>query len=155
MRRFASIDVNELVAEVVDVCQFQAPARGCSIRVEGRATRLIRGDRELLRRAIENVLRNAVGYAPDGTEVSVSVVEEPTRISIAVRDRGPGVPDGLLTSIFAPFFRVDESREAASGGTGLGLSITARAVQLHHGTVRAENAHPGLRVALILPVAAS
>jgi two-component system sensor histidine kinase CpxA len=153
-RRFVPVDLEALLADVVEACRFQAPARGCSIRVEGRPTRTVQGDGELLRRAIENVIRNALAYAPEGSEVTVSVVEEPARVSIVVRDLGPGVPAELLSRIFVPFFRVDQSREAVTGGTGLGLSITARAVQLHHGTVRAENANPGLRVALVLPLAA-
>jgi two-component system sensor histidine kinase CpxA len=151
-RRMLAVDLDRLVDDVVEACRFDASARGCTIVVEGRSSQTIDGDRELLRRAVENVLRNAVAHAPDQTDVTLSLVEEGKRVTIAIRDRGPGVPDGLLTSIFAPFYRVDESREAGTGGIGLGLSITSRAVQLHHGTVRAENAHPGLRVILTLPL---
>jgi signal transduction histidine kinase len=70
---------------------------------------------------------------------------------ISVRDRGPGVPDADIPRLAQPFFRVHEARDAASGGVGLGLSIAHRAVQLHHGGLRIENAHPGLRVSLIFP----
>jgi two-component system sensor histidine kinase CpxA len=110
------------------------------------------GNRELIRRGLENVLRNAVAYAPPGTAVTVTLTEDPRCFTIAVRDMGPGVPPEYMTSIFAPFYRVDPSRNARAGGTGLGLSITLRAVQLHHGSVVAENANPGLRVTLTLPV---
>jgi signal transduction histidine kinase len=57
----------------------------------------------------------------------------------------------LLTNIFEPFFRVDEARETDTGGIGLGLSIAKRAVQLHRGTIIAENALPGLRVQITIP----
>jgi two-component system sensor histidine kinase CpxA len=70
---------------------------------------------------------------------------------IAVRDYGPGVPDDALTRIFDPFFRVEEARNANGGGSGLGLSIAKRAVQLHNGTIAAENASPGLRVKITIP----
>jgi signal transduction histidine kinase len=152
-RRIQAVDLNRLMEDVVEACRLDAGARGCTISVEGRASQTIDGDRELLRRALENVLRNAVAHAPDQTEVTLSLLEEAKRVTIVIRDRGPGVPEALLTGIFAPFYRVDESREARTGGLGLGLSITSRAVHLHHGTVRAENANPGLRVILTLPLA--
>jgi two-component system sensor histidine kinase CpxA len=60
----------------------------------------------------------------------------------------------MLERIFQPFFRVDASRDTATGGIGLGLAIARRAVTLHHGHLRAENAQPGLRVSIELPLAA-
>jgi two-component system sensor histidine kinase CpxA len=152
-RRMQAVDINKLVADIVEACQLDATSRGCTIDVEGSSSHTIEGDPELLRRAIENVLRNAVAHAPHQSAVTLSLVEDENGVTIAVRDRGPGVPEDLLTSIFAPFYRVDASRELQTGGIGLGLSITSRAIQLHHGSVRAENAHPGLRVLLTLPTA--
>jgi signal transduction histidine kinase len=73
-------------------------------------------------------------------------------VDIAIRDYGPGVPEGTLTRIFDPFFRVEEARDALGGGSGLGLSIAKRAVQVHHGTITAENASPGLRVQIRIPL---
>jgi two-component system sensor histidine kinase CpxA len=72
--------------------------------------------------------------------------------SISVRDYGPGVPPDDLTNIFKPFFRADSSRDASTGGVGLGLSIAERAIRVHNGQVWAENAEPGLRVWLDLPL---
>ena len=72
---------------------------------------------------------------------------------ISVRDHGPGVPEDALEHLFEPFFRVDDARDRQIGGTGLGLTIAARAVHLHSGTIRAENAAGGgLLVELTLPV---
>ena len=69
-----------------------------------------------------------------------------------MRDAGAGVPDDLLPRLSQPFFRVEDARDySPSGGAGLGLSIAQRAVQLHQGTLVAENAHPGLRVKLTFP----
>jgi len=75
--------------------------------------------------------------------------------AIAVRDYGPGVPEDALTQIFDPFFRVDEARDVMSGGSGLGLSIAKQAVQVHQGTITAENASPGLRVKITIPLCAA
>jgi signal transduction histidine kinase len=75
---------------------------------------------------------------------------------VRVRDRGPGVPESLLSTIFQPFYRVDETRDRASGGIGLGLSITERAVRGHGGTVVASNAlDGGLIIEIRLPVLSS
>jgi two-component system sensor histidine kinase CpxA len=70
---------------------------------------------------------------------------------IIVRDYGAGVPEDLVDKIFQPFFRVDDSRSASTGGVGLGLAIAQRAISVHHGVLRAENANPGLRVVIELP----
>jgi two-component system, OmpR family, sensor histidine kinase CpxA len=71
---------------------------------------------------------------------------------ISVRDYGPGVPEADLPRIFLPFFRVDDSRNRATGGAGLGLTIAQRAVSSHHGRLVAENMEPGLRVTIELPI---
>ena len=68
-----------------------------------------------------------------------------------VRDHGPGVPDEALPHLFDAFYRVETDRARSSGGIGLGLSIARRAIELHKGTIRARNAHPGLEVELELP----
>ena len=114
----------------------------------------VEADKELLRRAVENLLRNAIRYSPAGKNIEIDVSGSASNASISVRDYGPGVPASALSHIFDPFFRVDNSRDMATGGIGLGLSITQRAIQLHHGQIRAENADPGLRVCMDLPLKA-
>jgi len=152
-RRMQPVDVDKLVAAVVESCQLEVAGRGCTIEVQGQLGRTVQADPELLRRAVENVLRNALAHAPADSAVTVSIAGNGDRVNVAIRDHGPGVPDASLTRIFAPFYRVDESRQAQTGGIGLGLSITARAIHLHQGTVCAENANPGLRVTMTLPIA--
>jgi two-component system sensor histidine kinase CpxA len=115
------------------------------------------GNRQLLASAIENVIRNAVGYTPEGTAVHVTVEngsgENAGYAVVRVRDHGEGVPENSLVDIFLPFYRVGDSRDRSSGGSGLGLSITDRAVRLHGGTVTAENCPDGgLAVELRLPL---
>jgi two-component system sensor histidine kinase CpxA len=100
---------------------------------------------------VENLLRNAIRYSPEHAPIDILLAQNIRNVTITVRDYGLGVPDKSLGQIFEPFFRVDEAREADSGGVGLGLSIVKRVVHLHHGTVAAHNAYPGLRVEIALP----
>jgi two-component system sensor histidine kinase CpxA len=111
----------------------------------------VSGDPELLRRAVENVLRNAIRYAPEGSDIDLRMDHRNATAHISVRDGGPGVPDDVLPRLAQPFFRADDSRDSATGGVGLGLAIAQRAIHLHHGTLSAENAHPGLRITLTVP----
>jgi signal transduction histidine kinase len=143
--------VDEVIGEVIRDCTVEAEIRGCRIAVNGRLSGQVRGNRELLRRAVENVLRNGIRYAPEHSTVDVSIAEESGKATIEVRDYGPGVSEEALTRIFDPFFRVEEARDAMGGGSGLGLSIAKHAVQVHKGTITAENASPGLRVRITIP----
>jgi two-component system sensor histidine kinase CpxA len=146
------ISTDELLGEIVEDCSLEATARGCRIELHEVGVREFRGDHELLRRAVENVLRNAIRYTPAGQSVEITSACESNELVIAVRDYGPGVPERELEAIFRPFHRVEEDRNRASGGgVGLGLSIAHRAVLLHHGRIAASNAQPGLRVEIRLP----
>jgi signal transduction histidine kinase len=105
----------------------------------------------LLRRAIENVVQNAVSHTVGGGKVVLQAEAADAGISIRVRDFGPGVPEAMLAEIFRPFFRVQADRSRDSGGVGLGLAIAQRAIRLHHGSLSARNAQPGLEVRFTLP----
>jgi signal transduction histidine kinase len=153
MRETNMVSVPEILEEVVHDCTLEAQLRGCNLQVEGTCCGEIQGNHELLRRAIENVVRNAVRYAPEHSSVSITASERGQHMTILVRDAGAGVPEAALDRIFDPFFRVEEARDVKSGGTGLGLSIAKRAVQLHGGTICARNAYPGLRVEITIPLA--
>jgi len=144
--------VSEIMDEVIRDCAIEAQGHGCRIAIAGRLAGQVMGNRELLRRAVENVLRNAIRYSPQQSTVDVAIAENHRTATIAVRDYGPGVPTDALTRIFDPFFRVEEARDTNGGGSGLGLSIAKQAVQLHHGAITAENAAPGLRVQITLPL---
>jgi two-component system, OmpR family, sensor kinase len=157
-RHADALDLSELVREVAEDADFEArPSRRRVEVVSGERITLL-GYAELLRRAVENVVRNAVRFAPTESSVEVrlerALIEGRPMAQLDVRDRGPGVPDNYLKEIFQPFFRVSESRERRSGGTGVGLAITERAVRLHGGSVRARNADGGgLIVSIALPLA--
>jgi signal transduction histidine kinase len=147
------ISIDDVLAEVVTINALNAEEKKSRVVVNADSSSWVRGDKRLLLRALDNVLRNAIDYSqPDG-QIDIHVREQSGQVEISLRDRGPGVPEALLANIFQPFFRVDESRHASTGGVGLGLAIVKRAVQFHGGTVRAINAEPGLMVTLTLPVA--
>jgi two-component system sensor histidine kinase CpxA len=146
--------LDDLLMEVVEDCRLEADSSGCSIHLHATTPLTIMGDRELLRRAIENVLRNSIRYAPEQSAIEVQLEATPAAASISVRDCGPGVPPEDLAKIFRPFFRVDNSRDSSTGGLGLGLAIAARAIGVHHGNIRAENVSPGMRIFIELPVGA-
>ncbi len=145
--------ISAVLDEVVRDCSVEAESRACRIELSGRIAGHTLGSRELLRRAIENVLRNAIRYSPERAPILIDISEENQNAVIVVRDHGPGVPEDALSHIFDPFFRVEEARDTNGGGSGLGLSIAKRAVQAHHGSICAQNASPGLRVRIAIPLA--
>lgn len=151
-RQIERVRVSDVLDEVVQSCTLDAEARGCRILVAGSSAATIYGDRELLRRAFDNVLRNSLQYSPEGGIIEVAFRDAGGDAEVGVRDYGPGVPDEILPRIFEPFVRVGSNQNA--NGLGLGLSIVQRIVQLHHGTLRAENTDPGLRVTITMPRAA-
>jgi len=147
-RRTDSVDLGELLGAIVDDARFEAGAGAVTIELEAGAGLVLRGDAELLHRAFENVVRNALKYAAG--HVIVRAWRAGVRFEVTVEDDGPGVAARDLERIFEPFYRADAGRERA--GHGLGLAITARVVRAHGGSVRADNGATGLRVALSLPV---
>jgi len=111
----------------------------------------IHGFEELLRSAVENVVRNAIRYTADGTAVEISLQATSSRALLRVSYYGPGVPEGMLSDIFLPFRRVANGN---SDGAGLGLAIAERAVSVHRGAIRATNApKTGLIIEIDLPLA--
>src|SRR5262249_315830 len=140
--------------EVVLDAEWEAGQRLCKIAYAPEDSAPVFGDRELLRRAADNILRNAIHYAPPQSRVNVELQRKGDYAVVRVRDQGPGVPEQELGKIFDPFLRVEEDRNRTSGGVGLGLAITQRAIVLHQGRVSARNAGPGLEVTIELPLAA-
>jgi two-component system sensor histidine kinase CpxA len=148
------LDLTALLAGVVDDASFEAGAAGVEVNLGTAPPVLLHGRSGLLRSALDNVLRNAIRFAPRGTAVEVELAAGDKEVVVSVRDRGPGVPAEHLGALFEPFARVADARERATGGAGLGLAITKRAVELHGGSVAARNhAEGGLEVVLELPVA--
>jgi two-component system sensor histidine kinase CpxA len=148
------VDLFELVSSVVSDADFEAQERGSRVDIVQAANLAVQGDPNLLRSAIENVLRNAVRFTRPGTAVEVALrtnrVTSADEAIISIRDYGPGVPEQELTNIFRPFYRMADARSRDSGGVGLGLAITERVVRLHGGRIQAmDDPNGGLRVEMI------
>lgn len=162
----AEFELSELLRGVTDDADFEARSRNRLVTLETVDQLSLIGTEHLLRRAIENVVRNAVHYTAENSAVDVRLridsgepcsgteatgadareqSEKPSQrcAVITVRDHGPGVPEAALKEIFRPFYRVDDARDREAGGVGLGLAIAERAVRLHGGTVKAANAMGG------------
>jgi signal transduction histidine kinase len=146
------ICVNDLLQSVADDCAVEAAAKACGLSVTPAEAVNVRANGELLRRAVENIVRNAIRYSPPGTAVEVGLRRNGGAVTIDVRDHGPGIPDELIPRVFDPFFRVDSSRDENTGGVGLGLAIARRAIRVHQGDVAVENVHPGSQFRITIPV---
>jgi two-component system sensor histidine kinase CpxA len=151
-------DLSELLSDLVEVVNYEVPEGKPGIAWSPGGPCPYHGDRELIWRAVENLLRNAVRHTdPDrGVILTLDAARRRAQWRIEVRDFGPGVPQEELEKIFKPFYRVQESRDRGSGGHGLGLSIAANAVRRHGGTIEARNAADGgLVVQIRLPAASA
>jgi len=142
----------DLATEVASVCQdaeFEANVAGREFHLQSVATAPMQGCPELLRAALDNVVRNAIRFAPNGTTIEVHLsTPHPSLTSITVADRGPGVPESQIPRLFDPFYRVVPD----ASGSGLGLAIAFEAVKKHGGRISAANrVGGGLAVALEIP----
>jgi two-component system sensor histidine kinase CpxA len=148
------VDLAAIVRDVAEDADFEVRSRGRAVRVTATCECTAIGAPDLLRSAVENIVRNAVRHTLEGTAVEVAMrMDEPRHVRITVRDHGSGVPEELVPHIFHPFYRVGDSRDRHSGGVGLGLTIVHRTIRLHGGAVRAVNAPDGgLIVEMTLPV---
>ena len=150
-----TVDLSALVQEIAADADFEAASMDRGVRLLECAACSIRGARDLVRSAIENVVRNALKYTDPNTQVSIRLqCQNVSRTAhIIVEDCGPGVPPEALSHIFEPFYRVDEARDRQSGGAGLGLAIARQVVALHGGSIQASNREQGgLEVHLALPI---
>ena len=155
--KMTAVALDSLVKEITADADFEARGRKRSAEIIGCDECIMNGSSELLRRAIENVVRNAIKYTAENTSVEISLLQktgpEGGFAEITVRDKGAGVPEADLAHLFRPFYRVSGARDRQTGGSGLGLAITDRAVSLHHGSVTAFNSETGgLIVTLKLPL---
>lgn len=144
-RAEAALDYDnvDLRAEAERLAEFFGVAceeRGITIDVRGEAS--MRADRNMIHRAVGNLLSNAIRHSPDHERIDVVIDREQTRVTVSVIDRGPGISPEHQARIFDRFYRADPSRTRHSGGSGLGLAIVRSIARLHGGDVSTESA-PG------------
>lgn len=148
-----SCDVARVINEVVEELGIGSGERSerVTLEIEPGAERLC-ADRGKLHDVLRNLLANAITYAPPESAITIGASAMNGTVTLSVTDSGPGIPEKDLMRIFERFYRVDKSRARDPGGTGLGLSIVRHLVELHGGSVRAENrAEGGARFIVSLP----
>ena len=155
---FRPVSLKQLIDRLIPDAEFEARQRQCSIVFKANGGHTVQGNEELLYRAIENVVRNAIRYTESGSEVEIRLSGAGGRATpearIDVSDRGPGIPVDQLEAIFRPFHRVDSARSPDTGGFGVGLAIADRAVRLHKGEMRAlPREGGGVTIRMMLPEA--
>jgi two-component system, OmpR family, sensor kinase len=138
--RVEELYLNELVADCCRSMESQAAARSIQLQCGAREDVAVRGDEELLRRMVLNLLDNAVRYTPPGGKVSASVEARDGEVRVCVADTGVGIAPEAAAHVFERFYRVDQARSRQKPGAapacfGLGLSIVKWIAESHHGTV--------------------
>ena len=140
-KNFQPLSLNQLIERMIPDAQFEARQRQCSVIFHAEVECSVRGNEDLLYRAIENIVRNAIRYTDSGTQVEIDLsstkMGAEQAVMVSVSDRGPGIPADQLQAVFNPFRRVDSARSPDTGGFGVGLAIADRAVRLHGGDVAA------------------
>ncbi len=155
--RAERFDLAEMLQDLVATVNYEIPEGRDQVRLTAATALPFKGDRELLWRAFENLLRNALQYSGEAGPVQVSAaLTAGNRIQVDVEDRGPGIPEAHLSRVFEPFYRVDQARARTggegSGGHGLGLAIAASGVRRNGGRITAANRkRGGLRMQVTLP----
>jgi signal transduction histidine kinase len=142
------VDIGELVEVLVD----EYRQRGMEIAFEGASGSVAEVQTNLLRRAVRNLIDNALAY---GGSVEVGVGRVGENITIEVLDSGPGIAEDRLAEVLEPFNRLEGSRSRATGGTGLGLTISKTIAEGHGGTLELSNRpEGGLRAAIVIAITA-
>lgn len=148
------LDFDALVETIAEDARYEAQAQQRNVILVNNPPVKIDANAALLSSALENVVRNAIRYTPQGGAIEInSQLDTGTQqINLSICDQGPGIPEAMLEKIFDPFVRVGEARDRKSGGYGLGLAIAQRAVELHGGHISANNRTPqGLCIEIAIP----
>lgn len=154
MPNLEAFSLPELIQDVAQEFQLDAEKRGISVVIDAQPqTAFTLGDIGLIQRVLENLMRNAIRFTPNGGKVTISVQNREQNIAVAVSDTGAGIPDKDIPRIFDRFYRSVSGEEAKSDSSGLGLAIVKRILELHESriTVHSKLEH-GTRFEFELPV---
>ena len=147
-RRVDPIDLMQLVRSAADALSTQAAARGVRVELLGPDHAPARGDSTWLRRAVENLLANALAFAPPGSAVTIALGQAGRGWELLVTDRGPGIADAMRPRLFQRF----ATTRGEQGGTGLGLAIVRAVAEAHGGSANLRaTSGSGTSFALVVP----
>ena len=135
-----SFSLAELLQDVTQEFELQAENKGIEIKVHSQTgTSMVQADIGLMQRVLENLLRNAVRYTPQGGTISISLDPKPGFVAVAVADTGCGIAEHELERIFDRFYRSEQGEEERSSSAGLGLAIVKRILDLHGSRITVES----------------
>jgi len=146
------VDLCRLAKEVAELFAVQAKSKTIEMEICGCDKEVaVYADSDRIKQVIGNLLSNAIKYTPFGGRVGIGVTGGEQPATLKVWDTGPGIPAGDLPLVFEKFYRVEKSRDAATGGTGLGLSIAKTIVELHGGRITLESDNKGTMAKVVFP----
>lgn len=143
-------DLSAEIIKVFDFFEAWAEERNITLKFNG-VHCLIEGDPQMFRRAINNLLSNALRYTPEGQAVTVSIKEQENYFELMIENPGKPIPEEHLSRLFDRFYRVDPSRQRKGEGSGIGLAIVKSIVEAHHGRVHVESDVRSTRFILSVP----
>ena len=133
------LNVSYLLRQLIDECFPMLEEKNLKCNLEADEKIMIFADGDKLARAFDNLLKNAINYSFENTEIEIKVNEEDEKINILFRNRGEKIPEYKLDKIFEKFYRGDSARSSSTGGAGLGLAITKEIIELHGGKIFVKN----------------
>ena len=151
----SEFDLKKVIDKICEDAGFEGKTRNIDISLTSGERPEIKANKELVSRAIENVLRNAVKYTYENTRVAIKTEFDQSSelVKIIISDSGPGIAAAHMARVFEPFYRCQKDRDRKTGGAGLGLAIAARAVGAHDGEINLINRpEGGLTVSILLPL---
>ncbi|MBO3663800.1 sensor histidine kinase [Microbacterium stercoris] len=147
------VAIDEVVTSAVEAHVVQAESAGVELTRGGDRGLYVRGDQQILKEAIGNLVANAIAYSPRGSHVGIGVHRSGDVVEIAVTDQGIGITEADQQRVFERFYRADQARSRRTGGSGLGLSIVKHAVSRHGGEIKLwSQPHRGSTFTVRLPL---
>lgn len=148
---FVPVNLSELTMERLALTGDLFVEKNLSVHSNIEPELWVKGDKNLLDKVIGNLISNALFYSPEDNDIFISLNCRGYDILFCIENTGVHIPDDLLSRIFDPFYRVDQSRNKSSGGSGLGLSIVRKILKIHGSFCVAQNTEKGVRFSFRLP----
>ncbi len=150
--RSAEVDLTALLIDAVSDAQAAGPDHAWQLDLPEEPV-TVSGDGPRLQQVVVNLLTNARVHTPEGTTVRIGLRADGDEVVVSVADDGPGIPEGIMPTLFERFVRGDASRSRKAGSSGLGLAIAAAIVQAHHGRIDVESEPGATEFRMVLPTA--